>query len=76
MGWRTDNSSWPDRMSATMEARAIKNANEQECIRVIVSAGGLGTGETMKFLRPGVTENQVSPTHGLMTFQGRHSPAL
>ncbi len=51
---------WQDGMSAMMEARAIKNVDEQECMRIVGAIGDAAHWETMKFLRPGVTENQVT----------------
>jgi Xaa-Pro aminopeptidase len=51
---------WDDGMTAMMEARAIKNEDEQECARIVGAIGDAAHWETMKFLRPGVTENQVT----------------
>ena len=51
---------WDDGMSAMMEARAIKNQDEQECMRIVGAIGDAAHYETMKFLKPGVTENQVT----------------
>jgi Xaa-Pro aminopeptidase len=47
-------------MSAMMEARAVKSVDEQECARIVGAIGDAAHWETMKFLRPGVTENQVT----------------
>lgn len=54
------NITWQDGMSAMMEARAIKNEDEQECMRIVGAIGDAAHWETMKFLRPGITENQVT----------------
>jgi Xaa-Pro aminopeptidase len=43
-----------------MEARAVKNVDEQECFRIVGAIGDAAHWETMKFLRPGLTENQVT----------------
>lgn len=51
---------WQDGMSAMMEARAIKNQDEQECMRMVGAIGDAAHWQTMKFLEPGVTENQVT----------------
>ena len=51
---------WTDGMSAMMEARAIKNVDEQECMRIVGAIGDAAHWETMKFLKPGITENQVT----------------
>ena len=47
-------------MSPMMEARAVKNVDEQECLRIVGAIGDGAHWETMKFLRPGITENQVT----------------
>jgi Xaa-Pro dipeptidase len=47
-------------MTPMMEARAVKNEDEQEIARIIGAIGDAAHWETMKFLRPGVTENQVT----------------
>jgi Xaa-Pro dipeptidase len=51
---------WVDGMSPMMEARAVKNEDEQECLRIVGAIGDGAHWETMKFLRPGITENQVT----------------
>lgn len=51
---------WEDGMSPMMQARAVKNVDEQECMRIVGAIGDAAHWETMKFLRPGVTENQVT----------------
>jgi Xaa-Pro dipeptidase len=51
---------WVDGMSPMMEARAVKNVDEQECLRIVGAIGDAAHWETMKFLRPGITENQVT----------------
>jgi len=54
------NINWQDGMTAMMEARAIKNTDEQECLRIVGAIGDAAHWRTMKFLEPGVTENQVT----------------
>ncbi len=51
---------WQDGMTPMMQARAVKNIDEQECMRIVGAIGDAAHWETMKFLRPGVTENQVT----------------
>ena len=51
---------WVDGMTAMMEARAIKNQDEQECMRIVGAIGDAAHWQTMKFLEPGITENQVT----------------
>jgi Xaa-Pro aminopeptidase len=51
---------WTDGMSPMMEARAVKNVDEQECMRIVGAIGDAAHWETMKFLKPGITENQVT----------------
>ena len=51
---------WTDGMTPMMEARAIKNQDEQECMRMVGAIGDAAHWECMKFLKPGVTENQVT----------------
>jgi len=58
--FEANNIEWSDGMTPLMEARAIKNQDEQECLRIVGAIGDAAHGETMKFLRPGVTENQVT----------------
>ena len=54
------NIDWVDGMTPMMEARAVKNVDEQECLRIVGAIGDAAHWETMKFLRPGITENQVT----------------
>src|SRR5439155_1271051 len=54
------NLKWADGMTPMMEARAIKNVDEQECLRVVGAIGDAAHWETMRFLKPGLTENQVT----------------
>jgi Xaa-Pro aminopeptidase len=54
------NVDWVDGMTPMMEARAVKNVDEQECLRIVGAIGDAAHWETMRFLRPGVTENQVT----------------
>src|SRR5579875_3751602 len=51
---------WADGMTPMMEARAVKNEDEQECFRIVGAIGDATHWECMKFLRPGITENQVT----------------
>ncbi len=51
---------WTDGMTPMMEARAVKNEDEQECLRIVGAIGDGAHWETMKFLKPGITENQVT----------------
>ena len=58
--FKEKNIEWTDGMSAMMEARAVKNVDEQECLRTVGAIGDAAHWETMKFLKPGLTENQVT----------------
>lgn len=58
--FEANNIAWADGMTPMMEARAIKNEDEQEIMRIVGAIGDAAHWETMKFLRPGVTENQVT----------------
>ncbi len=51
---------WRDGMTPMMEARAIKNVDEQECLRIVGAIGDAAHWETMRFLKPGLTENEVT----------------
>ncbi len=51
---------WVDGMTPMMEARAVKNEDEREAMRVVGAIGDAAHWEVMKFLRPGLTENQVT----------------
>jgi len=51
---------WMDGMTPMMEARAIKSVDEQECMRMVGAIGDAAHWECMKFLKPGLTENQVT----------------
>jgi Xaa-Pro dipeptidase len=51
---------WVDGMTPMMEARAIKNVDEQECMRMVGAIGDAAHWECMKFLKPGLTENKVT----------------
>src|SRR3982074_3881401 len=51
---------WVDGMTPMMEARAIKNVDEHECMRMVGAIGDAAHWECMKFLKPGLTENQVA----------------
>ncbi len=51
---------WTDGMTPMVEARSVKNQDEQEAMRIV---GAIGDGlhyEFSKFLKPGLTENQVT----------------
>ncbi len=51
---------WHDGMTPMMEARAIKNVDEQECMRVVAAICDACHYEVSRFLKPGLTENQVT----------------
>ena len=51
---------WADGMTPMMEARAVKNVDEQECLRIVGAIGDAAHWEFMHFLKPGLTENQVT----------------
>ena len=51
---------WVDGMTPMMQARAVKNEDEHECMRIVGAIGDAAHWETMKFLEPGITENQVT----------------
>ena len=51
---------WVDGMTPMMEARAVKNEDEQECFRQVGAIGDAAHWEFMKFLKPGLTENQLT----------------
>src|SRR5271167_556925 len=58
--FKEKNITWADGMSAMMDARAVKSEDEQECFRIVGAIGDAAHWECMKFLRPGITENQVT----------------
>jgi len=58
--FKEKNIAWADGMTPMMEARAVKSQDEQECFRIVGAIGDATHWECMKFLRPGVTENQVT----------------
>jgi len=47
-------------MTPMMEARASKNEDEQEALRMVGAIGDAAHWEFMKFLQPGRTENQLT----------------
>lgn len=51
---------WTDGMTPMMEARSVKNVDEQEAMRVVAAIGDVLHYEFSKFLKPGLTENQVT----------------
>ncbi|HTC35653.1 MAG TPA: M24 family metallopeptidase, partial [Bryobacteraceae bacterium] len=51
---------WADGMTPMMEARAVKNEDEHECMRIVGAIGDALHYEFSKFLKPGLTENQVT----------------
>ena len=59
-GFKENNINWVDGMTPMMEARAVKSVDEQECFRIVGAIGDATHWECMKFLRPGITENQVT----------------
>ncbi|PZS16072.1 MAG: hypothetical protein DLM57_11290 [Pseudonocardiales bacterium] len=52
--------SWTDGMTPMMEARAVKNRDEHEAMRIVGAIGDALHYEFSKFLKPGLTENQVT----------------
>ena len=58
--FKEKNIHWVDGMTPMMEARAVKSLDEQECFRIVGAIGDATHWECMKFLRPGITENQVT----------------
>ena len=58
--FKENNVNWSDGMTPMMEARAVKSEDEQECFRIVGAIGDATHWECMKFLRPGITENQVT----------------
>jgi Xaa-Pro dipeptidase len=52
--------SWTDGMTPMMEARSVKNSDEQEAMRIVGAIGDALHYEFSKFLKPGLTENQVT----------------
>ena len=58
--FKEKNINWVDGMTPMMEARAVKSVDEQECFRIVGAIGDATHWECMKFLRPGITENQVT----------------
>jgi Xaa-Pro aminopeptidase len=51
---------WTDGMTPMMEARSVKNADEQEAMRIVGAIGDALHYEFSQFLKPGLTENQVT----------------
>jgi Xaa-Pro aminopeptidase len=51
---------WRDGMTPLMEARAIKNQDEQEAMRVVAAICDAAHVELTSFVKPGITENQVT----------------
>lgn len=51
---------WTDGMTPMMEARSVKNHDEQEAMRIVGAIGDVLHYELSKFLKPGLTENQVT----------------
>jgi len=51
---------WRDGMTPLMEARAIKGVDEQECMRVVGAICDACHYEVSKFIKPGLSENQVT----------------
>lgn len=52
--------SWTDGMTPMMEARAVKGGDEQEAMRIVGAIGDALHYEFQHFLKPGLTENQVT----------------
>jgi Xaa-Pro aminopeptidase len=51
---------WTDGMTPMMEARSVKNVDEQEALRIVGAIGDVLHYEFSQFLKPGLTENQVT----------------
>jgi Xaa-Pro aminopeptidase len=51
---------WTDGMTPMMEARSVKNSDEQEAMRIVGAIGDALHYEFSQFLKPGLTENQVT----------------
>jgi Xaa-Pro aminopeptidase len=51
---------WTDGMTPMMEARSVKNQDEQEAMRIVGAIGDALHYEYSRFLKPGLTENQVT----------------
>jgi Xaa-Pro dipeptidase len=51
---------WTDGMTPMMQARAVKNDDEQEALRIVGAIGDALHYEFSQFLKPGLTENQVT----------------
>ena len=51
---------WTDGMTPMMEARAVKSPDEQNGLRIVASICDAFHYEMSKFLKPGLTENQVA----------------
>lgn len=51
---------WTDGMTPMMEARAVKGTDEQEAMRIVGAIGDALHYEFQHFLKPGLTENQVT----------------
>jgi Xaa-Pro aminopeptidase len=51
---------WTDGMTPMMEARAVKGPDEHEAMRIVGAIGDVLHYEFQQFLKPGLTENQVT----------------
>jgi Xaa-Pro aminopeptidase len=51
---------WTDGMTPMAEARSVKNTDEQEAMRIVGAIGDALHYEYSQFLKPGLTENQVT----------------
>ncbi|MBM3342883.1 MAG: aminopeptidase P family protein [Betaproteobacteria bacterium] len=58
--FKDNNIDWVDGMTPMMEARAVKNQDEHECMRQVGAIGDAAHWEFMKYLKPGLTENQLT----------------
>ena len=54
---------WTDGMTPMMEARAVKNVDEQECLRMVGAIGDGAHWEFMKFLKPGPHREPADRAH-------------
>src|SRR5262249_54064405 len=58
--FKDKNINWGGAMTAMIEARAVKNVDEQECMRIVGSNSDATHWECMKSPPPAITENQVT----------------
>ncbi|MFI5340822.1 MAG: hypothetical protein ACHQ7N_13410 [Candidatus Methylomirabilales bacterium] len=51
---------WTDGVTPMMRARAVKNHDEHECLRICAAICDATHYEISKIIRPGITENEVT----------------